>query len=513
LDSRKAAVPIGYPIHNTQLYVLNDALQTLPMGVSGELYIGGAGLARGYLGRDDLTAERFIENPFGAGRLYKTGDVVRRLDDGCLEYLGRNDDQVKVRGFRIELGEIEACLQQHSAVHQAVVVATEEHQALVAYVVADADGDDSLKSQLRTYLEGQLPHYMLPQQVIVLRTMPLTMNGRLDHQALPEPEVDIVDHRYEPMTKTQRHLVSLWSQLLDRAPATINVDSNYFELGGHSLLVARLAQRIREECTGSNSLGLHHLFSAQTIRAQAKLIDNGLHTHFEALEQLGTEDRTLPTLYFIPGAAGLANSFIGLAAAARGKFNVKSFNHQGLIDGKEPFSSLEENADFFATTILNQTIDHSLIVVVGHSYGGVVALETVKQLRERGYNTHLVMLDCYFKQHLLSLKEEGIGKGEVRELETPLVQLESPLRENVSEVLDRQLTFFEHYSPSNVADLDTLFVFARETVFDINDYMNKVHATFDAHTQYHIVSGDHFSMLKGQGAEEICAVLVKRVHR
>jgi hypothetical protein len=239
---------IGRPIANTQIYLLDECLNPLPVGVPGELYIGGEGLARGYLNRPELTAEKFIANPFsnrGGERLYRTGDRARYLPDGNIEFIGRIDNQVKIRGHRIELGEIESVLKQHPAVSEAAVLAREDspgEKRLVGYVVTKGAGDISA---LRNFLKMKLPDYMIPSAFVLLDFMPLTPNGKLDREGLPFPEgVRSVENAFvAPRTQDEQALASIWSELLkvDR----IGVHDDFFDLGGHSLMATQVVARMR----------------------------------------------------------------------------------------------------------------------------------------------------------------------------------------------------------------------------------------------------------------------------
>ncbi|MCG1019858.1 non-ribosomal peptide synthetase, partial [Mycetohabitans sp. B4] len=236
-------IPIGRPIANTQVYLLDAHGQPVPLGAVGELYIGGAGVAQGYLNRPELTAECFVRDPFSDeadARMYKTGDLARYLPDGNLEFVGRNDEQVKIRGFRIEPGEIEACLVQHAQVRDAVVLVRGEgvEKRLVAYVVAEAD--EQLVSELRTHVAARLPEYMVPAALVRLDALPLTANGKLDRRALPEPDAGALAHQaYEaPQGELETTLAQIWAELLE--VERVGRHDSFFALGGHSLLAVRL---------------------------------------------------------------------------------------------------------------------------------------------------------------------------------------------------------------------------------------------------------------------------------
>ncbi len=266
---------IGRPIANTQLYVLDSQMQPVPIGVSGELYIGGANVARGYLNRPDLTAERFIADPYSTdpqARLYRTGDLGRWRADGTLEYLGRNDQQIKLRGFRIEPGEIEARLARHPKVREAVVVAREDapgEKRLVAYVTAREEGAGASGEELRAYLRGMLPEYMVPGAFVALDELPVTPSGKLDRRALPVPPDRLQACREGPRTATEIRLAAIWSEVL-RVPLIARSD-DFFALGGQSLLALQVVAAIRD--VFHLELPLKELFDRPALRSLAESID------------------------------------------------------------------------------------------------------------------------------------------------------------------------------------------------------------------------------------------------
>ncbi len=269
-------IPIGRPIANTQVYVLDRERMLVPIGVTGELYIGGDGLARGYWHRDELTGERFVENPFAAGaRMYRTGDLARWLADGTLECLGRVDNQVKLRGFRVELGEIEALLSKHPAVRKAAVIAREDipnDKRLVAYYTtamgADAGQTIVGAEQFRTYLAASLPEYMVPTAYVHLNSLPLTPNGKLDRKALPIPEnkADVRSGYKAPENEVEERIVSIWRDVLNIVE--VGRDDNFFDLGGHSLLVIRVQAQLRQAF--HKEISIVDMFRYVTVRTLAQ---------------------------------------------------------------------------------------------------------------------------------------------------------------------------------------------------------------------------------------------------
>jgi amino acid adenylation domain-containing protein len=267
------SLPIGHPIANAQSYILDRNLNPVPIGIAGELYIGGDGLARGYLNGPELTAQRFVPHPFSdapGARLYRTGDLARYGGDGNVEFLGRRDYQVKIRGFRIELGEIETVLSQHPAVKECVVLAREDSgndKQLVAYVVCSTTGESL--NDLRRFVQAKLPYYMVPGKFVRLDALPLTPNGKADRRALPAPDQarPEMDARFvSPRTQFERKIAAVWQEVLK--VEQVGVHDNFFELGGHSLLIVQLVNRLQTIL--GVELSMADLFRYPTVRALAK---------------------------------------------------------------------------------------------------------------------------------------------------------------------------------------------------------------------------------------------------
>ncbi|MEH2230338.1 MAG: non-ribosomal peptide synthase/polyketide synthase [Nostoc sp.] len=280
---------IGRPIANTQIYILDEYLQLVPVGVSGELHIGGASLAQGYLNRPELTQEKFIPNPFTDephSRLYKTGDLARYLSDGNIEFLGRIDNQVKIRGFRIELGEIEAAISQLPEVREAVVVAREDqpnNKRLVAYVVSQQENgnvknnhSDNLAQSLRANLKKLLPSYMIPSSFVLLENLPLTPNGKIDHRALPKHELTLLNEAdyVMPNTEAEKIIAGIWQKALQ--VEKVGIHDNFFDLGGHSLIATQVISRLQEAF--GTSLPLRYIFESPTIAQLSEAISGELET-------------------------------------------------------------------------------------------------------------------------------------------------------------------------------------------------------------------------------------------
>ena len=282
VEKDATTIPIGRPITNTTAYVLDKHGNPLPIGVPGELYLGGPGVAQGYLNQPELTAERFVADPFTeGGRLYQTGDIVKYLPDGNIEFIGRADNQVKIRGFRIEPGEIEAVLCQHPSVTAAIAIVREDDKGdkrLVAYLAADGSEVPPKPAELREFLHQRLPDYMVPSTFLVLEKLPLTATGKIDRRALPEPVLERESAGFvAPRSETEKAVAEAWSEVLN--VETIGVHDDFFQLGGHSLLATRIVSRLRN--LFRIDISPRVFFENATVAAIAAYIDGAQLTAIE----------------------------------------------------------------------------------------------------------------------------------------------------------------------------------------------------------------------------------------
>jgi amino acid adenylation domain-containing protein len=374
-------ITIGRPIANTEVYILDQFLQPVPVGVSGELYIGGQGLARGYHGRPDLTQERFIPHPFShePARLYRTGDLARYRPDGRIVHLGRLDHQVKIRGFRIELGEIEAALSRHQAVRQAVVTAREDQQGsrqLVAYVVCQ-DGSAPSQPEFRSFLQSEIPDYMVPSLFIFLKAMPLTANNKIDRKALPTPDFTLASSAVYVAPRDRMHIqmAVLWQQVfgIDK----VGIHDNFFDLGGHSLKAAQLFYLI-EQVYGRH-LPLSMLFQTPTIAGLTSFLAQEHRTpSWQSLVAMQPNGSAIP-IFLVPGVMGNVLWLAQLARLLGRTHPVYGLQARGLDGNEAPFGSVPEMATQYIAEI-RTCLPQGPYVIIGACTGGLIAYEMAQQL-------------------------------------------------------------------------------------------------------------------------------------
>ncbi|MDF5732090.1 MAG: amino acid adenylation domain-containing protein, partial [Rhizonema sp. PD38] len=370
-------VPIGRPMGNSQVYVLDQYLQSVPIGVPGELHIGGTGVARGYLNRPDLTKEKFIPNPNGYSKLYKTGDLVRYRPDGNLEFLGRIDNQVKIRGFRIELGEIEAAIALHPKVQATAVIAQEDklgNKSLIAYIVF-AD-NLATSSELRRFLQQKLPDYMIPTAWVKLDSIPLTNNGKVDYRALRVPEQEISREVCfaPPRDEFEQQLTQIWSEVLDVHP--VGILDNFFELGGHSLLAFSLMARIQQQF--GKTLPLTSIFQAATIEQFAAILRQKADSYtWSPLVKIQPNGSKPPLFLIHPGGASLLayEDLISCMDILQPLYGVDAL---GFEEGQKPQDQVEEMARNYIEAIQTVQPDGPYLLA-GWCFGGLVAFEMAQR--------------------------------------------------------------------------------------------------------------------------------------
>ncbi len=447
VQERRGSIPIGRPIANMQVYVLNESLQPMPIGAMGELYVGGAGVARGYLNQPELTAERFVPNPFSkepGGRLYKTGDLVRYLPDGNIEFLGRIDHQVKIHGFRIELGEIENVLRQHPGVRETVVVAGEDtpgDKRLVAYVVLSKEQSATV-GDLQRHVMKQLPTYMIPSAFVLLEALPLTPNGKLDRRALPASDLTrgITEEPFvAPTLMVHYQLRAIWEELLGARP--IGIRDNFFDVGGHSLLATRLVDRIKQ--VFRKKLPLSTLFTAPTIEQLADVLlrEEDIDTNSRAplvAVQLGKSKR--PFFFFNGDGYGGAFYCFNLARdlGTDQPFYVLE-PHRYQFDDLQALPSFEAMVAAHIEP-LRTVQPEGPYLLGGFCGGGLVAFELARQLHAAGQAVDL-----------LALIEPGVASTRLRLSRSFISRIANLLRLSPDKQLDcflylRHLAKFLLYS-------------------------------------------------------------------
>ncbi|MEV4743490.1 non-ribosomal peptide synthase/polyketide synthase [Streptomyces sp. NPDC049555] len=533
LTGREApVVPIGRPLFGLSGFVLDAGLRLVPRGVVGELYIAGAGLARGYLGRPGLTAERFVAHPFGAPgeRMYRTGDVVRWNAEGQLEFLGRADDQVKIRGFRVEPGEVQDVLRRLPGIVQAVVVA-DRHAAgdtrLVAYVVPEQPESFSA-ADAREALRDRLPAYMVPAAVVALDELVLSPNGKVDRRALPAPDYGGGPAR-PPRTPQEEVLCGLFTEVL--AVPGVGVDDGFFDLGGHSLLATRLISRIRDVL--GVELPLRALFEAPTVAALAQRLggEGERSSAFDVLLPLRAKGQR-PPLFCLHSGGGMSWNYAALLPHLAADIPLYGLQARGLAHPDDLPRSLEEVADDCIEAML-RVQPSGPYHLLGHSFGGVVAHAMAARLRERGQEVALIVcLDAKpaadegeLEEHaheeyyrgildLLGVGTEQVPAGPMgfdefaelaRTTNTVLGSIEEEEFLTIMRVLENNIAVTARYRHERVATRMVLFAATEETdtVLDAGSWRPYV----DGEVVCHRVATTHAGILKPEMLGRIAAVI------
>ncbi|HEX6770123.1 MAG TPA: thioesterase domain-containing protein, partial [Candidatus Binatia bacterium] len=400
------ALPIGKPIANTSCYILDDHMNPVPINVAGELYLGGPGVAQGYLNRPELTAEKFVANPFSdhpGETLYRTGDLARYLADGNIEFLGRIDNQVKLRGFRIELGEIEAVMKRHADVRDAAVVLREDQpgdKRLVAYFAAPS-GVAPSSEPLAAYLQAKLPGYMIPAAFVRLPELPLNANGKLDRRALPAPVAEDSDSAAEASPRTAKEILvrEIWTEVLGAQPRSIH--DNFFEVGGHSLLGIALVSRLEEQF--HRPVPVRWLFESPTVAGIAARLDAGAQDgdapaelRWRYLFELKPGKDKRP-VFLCPGGFGGDEAYLYYARLA---YHVGAeYPFYGLrARSAEGEMAAHRNVEAMALDYLQEIRSlqpRGPYSLMGNCIGGALAYEIARQLQAEGEECNLVLLDSF----------------------------------------------------------------------------------------------------------------------
>ncbi|MCE5172229.1 amino acid adenylation domain-containing protein [Paenibacillus profundus] len=417
-------VPIGRPISNTTIYIVNAQNDLQPIGVAGELCIAGDGLARGYLNRPELTAAKFVDNPFAPReRMYRTGDLARWLPDGTIEYVGRIDDQVKIRGYRIELGEVETHLLRVEPIQEATVIARESdsgEKRLCAYYVAERPLP---ANELRGILAQDLPGYMIPLHFVQLDRMPLTPNGKVDRKALPAPEDHLMTgtEYVAPRTTQEAQLAQIWQEVL--GIEKIGVQDNFFELGGHSISLMQLIHRIYIELGAE--IALHSVFQRPTVEAMAYEIVKVEYEEKSSSQFTKLNENGLVNVFCLPPGFGYGLSYLELAKQMENSCILYGID---FIDDAESYEDMLDRYVDAVVAIQSQ----SPYVLLGYSLGGNLTFEIAKAMEKRGYRvSDIIMLDSTRKLAAQTVDEfesdidqmlEAVGEQEMQLLSNPLIR-------------------------------------------------------------------------------------------
>jgi amino acid adenylation domain-containing protein len=419
----EAGSVVGRHLGDLQTYVLDESLGVVPVGVSGELYVGGAGLARGYLRHPELTAERFIPDPFSTepgARLYRTGDLMKYRAGGELEFIGRVDHQVKMRGYRIELGEIEAVLRTHASVEQAVVVARQHQQAadenngdkqLIAYVIARQEQEAPAISELRQHLKQRLPAYMIPAHFLMLDQFPLTANGKVDRQALPERNGEAGELQstfVESRDVVESLLKRIWEEVLGVRP--ISMTDDFFELGGHSILAIHLMARIKE--TWGHEVPIFTLYQEKTIENLARIIRQQSELSQKPVVAFRSTGSRPPFFCVHPGG-GQVHCYVDLAHHLGPEQPFYALQSPAIYDGHEPFKRIEPMAACYVEA-LRAIQPQGPYFLGGWSLGGNVAFEMAQQLFAQGQQVALLAL---IDSSVIDEVDDSVNPEKVNEIE------------------------------------------------------------------------------------------------
>ncbi|MFG2330906.1 amino acid adenylation domain-containing protein [Streptomyces sp. NPDC048604] len=544
LDSGTEQISIGRPLANTQAYVLDERLRPVPVGVPGDLYLGGTGVARGYRGRPGLTAERFVPDPYAdrpGARMYATGDRARWREDGTLVFLGRDDGQVKLRGFRIEPGEIEACLERHPAVGRAVVLVREDRpgdRRLVGYVTAEGEARPAVE-ELREHLREFLPDYMVPSALVRLDAFPLNTSGKIDRRALPAPAVERAAGGYvPPRDPLELEVAHVWEEVLGVAP--VGLHDRFFDLGGHSLLVLRLMAEIEKRF--GRQLPMAAIFRGATVERFARMLREGYEEEDAVhLVELGSGeggDGAAAPVFFAHPAGSEVVCYMPFAELLQGGRPVYALASPPPVDGRLPYAGFGERAAAYAE-LIRGVQPRGPYTVVGWCYGGANAYAVAAELERAGERVSVVMMDAHapavvpegeepdradiveaiaanlqwdYGDRLKSAAElRGMTDEEHLDHLLELARASDYLppdagREQIAHVLElweANLRLLWNFRPDPVAGRVTLIRAAEETHDPAGSWRALTGRDLDVRT----VTGNHYSMMRSPHIEGVAKVL------
>ncbi|ACU60886.1 non-ribosomal peptide synthetase [Chitinophaga pinensis] len=488
------SLSIGRPLKNTRIYILDKNYHTAGIGIPGELCIGGVGVGLGYLNREELTKERFIDNPYVAGeRLYRTGDLARWAENGTIEYLGRSDNQVKIRGYRIETGEIENALLACPEIREAVVQvykAPTGDKLLVSYIVWR---DTVMEEALQEWLNNKLPRYMHPAYNITMAQLPLTANGKVDRKKLPDPDITATTVYEAPRTPVEIALTAIWEEVLQRSP--IGIHDSFFALGGHSLKAIRLMVKVAK--TFDRRASIRELYEYPDIASLAAFLERPEDAAETLVFPLNScQETETPPLIFIPPVIGSATIYRQLAAQLDKQYACYGMQYKGFGGGAFA-TSIEDMAATFVQQ-LQDKVPSEEYLLMGYSMGGLIAYETTRQLEAAGKTVTLLLLDK--EAPVLTSGIKILPAGEVLEQRFTnelrswgLNAGELPQEDHLKKMYQSSVSMMHAYQPAGPvkADIIAFEADSRETSL-MDCWQQFTTGSFD----HHRLQGDHYSVIK-----------------
>ncbi len=519
-DSKRASVPIGRPIANTQLYVLDEYMQPVPQGIVGELYIGGLGVAHGYLNKPDLSNEKFITDKFSKcpdAKLFRTGDLVRFQEDGNLEFLGRRDNQVKIRGFRIELQEIEFVLLEYDAIKETAVCVYKDSSAtphLIAYIVSRDEQELDIEG-IRNHLSASLPQYMLPNYYIVIDKLPLNVNGKVDRKQLPEPKQSQTQKTYIPPRNVQEQkLVDIWARVLQKS--TIGIDDNFFDQGGDSLIAVRLISQIRKEF--KMEISIRSIFDTPTIKQLSELL-----TDKSAIDSIINKNTTssgpsfiIPLqkigdkrpLFLIHPIGGTVFCYLPLRNYINDR-PIYGIEDPGINASSPHFNALGELANYYIKGI-KKIQPEGPYLIGGASLGGLISIEIAKQLDANGESIEFIgLFDAWASFPEVSNQKDWFAKHMAEQLLQAGLDPKDPW---LDLQWQRKLLALKYRVPlmSN-----KVILFKASTLMDVfagHDHPTNFLDAFCSNLEVRYVPGDHYSMFDQENIAELAETLKQCIH-